>query len=115
MVILLSFVFLLLVLFIWCAVEAHGEEVTYARLKHRPSNVEMNCTDTKLAEFKKGDKGKVLDTEEVIRTINGYPNKYFCVIFENGKKLLVHPSCIKWLSYIDDENTKDTDKLEYVV
>ena len=113
MVILLSFVFLLIVFFIWCAVEAHREEITYARLKHRPSNVEMNCTDAKLAEFKKGDKGKVLNTEEVIRTVNGYPRKYFCVIFEDGKKLLVDHSCIKWLSYIDDN--KDTNKLEYLI
>lgn len=107
MVILLSFVFLLIIFFIWCTIEAHREDVTYARLKHRPSNVEMNCTDRKLAEFKKGDKGKVLNTEEAIRTINGYSYKYFVVTFENGKKLLVSPSCIKWLSYIDDNKDND--------
>lgn len=113
MVILLSFVFLLIVFFIWCAVEAHKEEVTYARLKHRPSNVEMNCDDRKLAEFKKGDKGKILDTEEVVRVINGYPNKYFYVIFENGKKLLVAPSCIKWVSYIEDiEDINNDNKIK---
>ena len=105
--------FLLLVLLVGCAVEEHNETITYNRLKHRPSNVEMRYTDTKLAEFKKGDKGKILDTEEVTRTINGYPNKYFFVIFENGKKLLIHHSYIKWISYIEDiENINNDNEIK---
>ena len=105
--------FLLLVLFICCAIEEHNEKITYDRLKNHPSNVEMNCTDTKLAEFKKGDKGKVLDTKEVIKVINGYPCKYFRVNFENGKTLLVNPSCIKWISYIEDiENINNDNKIK---
>lgn len=111
--ILLFIAFLLLALLIGCAIEEHNETITYNRLKYRPSNVEMRFTDTKLAEFKKGDKGKVLDTEEVIKTINGYPNKYFCVIFENGKKLLIHHSYIKWVSYIEDiENINNDNKIK---
>ena len=39
--------FLLLVLFIYCAIEEHNEKITYDRLKNHPYNVEMNCTDTK--------------------------------------------------------------------
>ena len=107
----LSFVFLLFVLFIvsavWSAVEDHREEVIYARLTNRPSNVEMIYTDTKLAEFNRGDKGKVLSTKEVIKVVNGYPHKYFKVVFENGKELLVHVSCIKWISYIEEQTNTE--------
>lgn len=94
-------------IFILSAVMSHNEETTYARLTNRPSNVEMCCTDTKLAEFKRGDKGKVLSTKEVTKVVNGYPHKYFNVVFENGKELLVHVSCIKWISYIEDKNKND--------
>ena len=61
----------------------------------------MKYSDSKLAEFKKGDRGSVFDTKEVVKVNNGYPNKYFNVVFDNGKRILVHLSNIKWVSYIE--------------
>lgn len=108
---------LIISFFIVIGLASHKEETTYARLKNRPSNVKMKYTDSKLAEFKRGDKGQVFDTNDITKVINGYPNKYFNVIFENGKKLLVPFSYIEWVSYIDTKEYSDIsieDKKEYL-